>query len=364
MTLAREAAPALRLPRVVRALVAASNKMHRARAELTLPVAEPLRLRLALGGTRPGPGSTALLEGRVGGERFMLQAPWRLAEQLVDGFAPGVRLDPLPGALRGLVLEASLQNSVEFLEKAAGRAITLDTIGELGGDPGGYAGPDAGGDTSGDAIKETGGDPGGEAAAAGHAIDIGCGAQDWVVRLQCSARLWEEIVSGWPVAAWEPEEMTLPATARIGTLALCERVLVSLRPGDVLLGEGGINTQAGRLVLAGGFGADMVKVAENWFLTEAPAMMQRPTSDDTEANPSDGEADLGDIPVRLDFDVGSLDLPLSRLREMDAGTILDLQRGTAEFIGITANGRRIGRGELVDIEGMLGVRITRIFGRE
>jgi len=330
------AATALRLPRVARALVATNNRMHQAKAELTLPGVARLHLRLAPDDTRPGPGPAARVEGRMGGERFVLHAPWRLVADLVGGFAPDVSLDPLPGALRGLMLEASLQDGVEFLEEAAGRTVALNTIGDAG-----------------DAV-----------AAAGHPIGVGWG-EDWVVWLDCSARLWDEVVSGWPAAAWDLDGMTVPATAQVGRLALSKRVLASLRPGDVLLGQDGIDTQSGRLVLAGGFGADMVKVAENWLLTEAPATMQHYPSNDTEEDAADGgEADLADIPVRLAFDIGHLDLPLSRLREMDAGTILDLQRGTAEFVGITANGRRIGRGELVDIEGTLGVRITRIFGRE
>ena len=73
-----------------------------------------------------------------------------------------------------------------------------------------------------------------------------------------------------------------------------------------------------------------------------------------------GEA-ADDIPVTLVFEAGRRELTLGELRRLAPGAVLDLGRGASEPIDIRANGRRIGSGELVEIDGALAVRVLRIF---
>ena len=78
-----------------------------------------------------------------------------------------------------------------------------------------------------------------------------------------------------------------------------------------------------------------------------------------------GAADLehlDQMPVRLSFDLSQMDLPLADVRRLQPGSILPLNKAFAELVSITANGRRIGTGELVDVEGTAAVRIVRLFG--
>lgn len=77
----------------------------------------------------------------------------------------------------------------------------------------------------------------------------------------------------------------------------------------------------------------------------------------------DDAAELDDLPVRLAFELGRLELPLAEVTTLGVGHVFELGREAAQSVDVLANGRRIGRGRIVDIAGSLGVQIVRI-GRE
>jgi type III secretion protein Q len=64
------------------------------------------------------------------------------------------------------------------------------------------------------------------------------------------------------------------------------------------------------------------------------------------------------LPVTLHFQLGKVSVPLSTLRTLDAGAVIMLEGGSPGAIAIVADGKTFGRGELVDVEGTLGIRIT------
>lgn len=68
---------------------------------------------------------------------------------------------------------------------------------------------------------------------------------------------------------------------------------------------------------------------------------------------------LDDIPVRLSFDVGEREITLGDLRSVQPGYVFNLGRDPKSLVSIRANGRLVGEGELVDIEGRLGVAVLR-----
>ena len=82
------------------------------------------------------------------------------------------------------------------------------------------------------------------------------------------------------------------------------------------------------------------------------------TDQHAEAPPA---ADPDDIPVALSFEVGRLTMPLGQLRRLGPGSVIELHRSRQELVEIAAHGRSIGQGELVEIEGAVGVRIVRLF---
>jgi type III secretion protein Q len=73
------------------------------------------------------------------------------------------------------------------------------------------------------------------------------------------------------------------------------------------------------------------------------------------------KTDFNDIPLKLLFELGRVELPLGELRRLAPGAVIPLPRAIDDSVDISANGRRIGRGTLVRIGDSLGVRITRLF---
>ena len=63
------------------------------------------------------------------------------------------------------------------------------------------------------------------------------------------------------------------------------------------------------------------------------------------------------------FDLGDIELTLAELKALVPGQVIDLAREPGSAVRVTVNGRRIGAGEIVEIEGRLGVRITELTGR-
>lgn len=78
---------------------------------------------------------------------------------------------------------------------------------------------------------------------------------------------------------------------------------------------------------------------------------------------SEGETGEDDLPVMLCFDLGHLELTLAALRALGPGSVLALPAPSDAPVRVTVGGRVVGTGELVEIEGQLGVRLLRIFGR-
>jgi type III secretion system YscQ/HrcQ family protein len=76
------------------------------------------------------------------------------------------------------------------------------------------------------------------------------------------------------------------------------------------------------------------------------------------------DPDLDDLPVRLVFEVGRVELSLGELQRLAPGALVPLGRPLEEPLDIMANGRRLGRGALVQIGESLGVRIVSIVGNE
>jgi type III secretion protein Q len=70
------------------------------------------------------------------------------------------------------------------------------------------------------------------------------------------------------------------------------------------------------------------------------------------------DALLGSVPVTLDFVLGRVRLPLGRLQELGPGSVIEILGGSPADIAIEANGQRLGRAEIVNVAGRLGVRVV------
>lgn len=71
----------------------------------------------------------------------------------------------------------------------------------------------------------------------------------------------------------------------------------------------------------------------------------------------DPVVDIDDLPVRLVFVAGEAEIPLRRLQRMAPGHVFELREPVDAHVEVRANGRAIASGELVDVDGRVGVRI-------
>ena len=82
--------------------------------------------------------------------------------------------------------------------------------------------------------------------------------------------------------------------------------------------------------------------------------LTEPTSKATDPNTSD-------FPVTLVVELGRVNLNVSQVAALKPGEIIELTRHSREPVELTSGGRLVARGEIVQIDTDLGVRITQTF---
>jgi flagellar motor switch/type III secretory pathway protein FliN len=159
--------------------------------------------------------------------------------------------------------------------------------------------------------------------------------------------------------------LRVPWVAALSSIAL--ELLESLQVGDVWLpgagawvaageaGEAGVlvpagsrrgipvRVQAGRTVL----GAEIVAVPE-----EVEVSMSQ---EDSEL-----ERVVGETPVVVRLELGAIEMSAAEWAALRPGDVLASGRRVEEAVSLRSAGREIARGELVEIEGEIGVRITQV----
>jgi type III secretion system YscQ/HrcQ family protein len=112
---------------------------------------------------------------------------------------------------------------------------------------------------------------------------------------------------------------------------------------------------AGRLVLSSSLQCETIPRGP-LAMTGDPSSV-RPGGDP----PSPVTAASPDLPVTLAVELGRLTLSVSRVAALAPGDVIALERHAREPVELTSGGRLVARGELVQIDQELGVRITRVF---
>src|SRR5262249_20656377 len=68
-----------------------------------------------------------------------------------------------------------------------------------------------------------------------------------------------------------------------------------------------------------------------------------------------------DVPVHLVAVMGKKTITIKEILSLKKGQVIELNRFPNEAIDLVANGKLMAKGELVEIDGKLGVRIIKIF---
>ncbi len=67
---------------------------------------------------------------------------------------------------------------------------------------------------------------------------------------------------------------------------------------------------------------------------------------------------LDELPVELEVVVAHKRLTLAEIRALGEGSVVELDRAPNAPVELWANGVHAGRGELVEVDGRLGVKVT------
>lgn len=81
-----------------------------------------------------------------------------------------------------------------------------------------------------------------------------------------------------------------------------------------------------------------------------------------EEGQAEGADLLNDVPLQIAVEVGRLPITAEEVVGLKVGHVFDLNRAVGEPLDLSVNGKIVARGELVEIEGNLGIRIVSLAG--
>ncbi len=345
------------LPSMSRTEADRLNRIARWRVPLPLAGNEAYSLhRLEREAPEPErPVDRLLVSLSIGEDPLRATMPRPLLVDLVRSLDPKLQLSPLPPSdLMALLLEAVLLPLLDVLERSSGRTISLHEVAEP---------PDAA--QSGDAARPAEAD-----AGAGLLVGLRGPGLHQSLTVDATIGAVDRLLLIWPVGQRPLDALPVEAVLLAGSTSLPVRLLQSLRAGDAVL----LQDQAAalspdgapsvmRLVVADMFHTRVRVVQARWRLDAPLQPIKRAgqiLSDNANPDPAGvapAVTDLDEIPVRLVFEAARLELSLGALRQIGAGSVLDVD-AVPGTVRILVNGRRIGDGELVSIDGRAGVRIT------
>ncbi len=211
-------------------------------------------------------------------------------------------------------------------------------------------------------------------------------AQGWA-RLLCrpDIRLWAPppLSVAAETTRWQRRErlrmlqVSLTIEAGYGFLPAAD--VIALRPDDIVVldhfGPRPVTGGPVALRLQGGVfpafldGAGVTIMAPFHLRAES---MADPKSETTASDPPETGAEpttqpsspsehlLRELPVQITCEIGRVTLTAREILELRPGAVVPVGRPLAGPVDLTAGGRVIARGELVDVEGELGVRVTEV----
>jgi type III secretion system YscQ/HrcQ family protein len=172
-----------------------------------------------------------------------------------------------------------------------------------------------------------------------------------------------------PRGPWRGERL---AGARVALRLELQRATLTrdelgkLTPGDVVLLDhldvrdprgGPVLLRLGRGVFRGRLDGDALQIEEPFTLN-----LGAPHMDTRDEKPSDAASALllGELPVEVVCELGRVTMSGRELLELRPGAVIPVGRPLSGPCDLTVGGRVVARGELVDVEGELGVRVTQM----
>ena len=127
-------------------------------------------------------------------------------------------------------------------------------------------------------------------------------------------------------------------------------------------GRAGIHAQLPMADAHAAPAAPSLSIIQTWTAHMPTDTNTSPSSDQESASGGAEVVSLESLPVRLSFDLGEVTLTLAQVQALQVGQALTLDRPLQGAVRIRANGALIGEGDLVEVDGHIGVSIARILG--
>lgn len=299
-----------------------------------------------------GPGQTEAKSPRcvvaftVGGADGELEMPRELIERWLVQTDPNVELARLKPEHAALLLELLFDDELGWLEGKLGYPVAVTAIEDRNLMP----------NTASFVFS-----------LQGKQDDIICTVR--LTDMDCATQLGRLLKGGNKSMPATPPDLPIPIRLWCGAVKVKVGDVRTLRPGDVVLLDG-IEKEAATalLVIGGRFVAPIEFVSEGACLTAGPRPVTRSKWEWTMNQPNKpgaaeslDDSDLEDLPVTLVFELGRTALSLGELKQLAPGAIVPLPEVAKETVDVIANGKRVGRGEIVRIGASLGVRVLRMF---
>jgi len=175
-----------------------------------------------------------------------------------------------------------------------------------------------------------------------------------------------QLLSAFPALRRNLPDLHTSLSFSLGSAILPLQEIDRLKPGDVII-PNAPPLAAGKayLILADRWLAEAdLAAAELTLATPLRDTRQLTMETDRMNTLTSGhqpdDINLGELPLRLIFEIGRADLPVGEIQGLAPGYVFVLAREPGQSVDICVSGRRIGTGELVQIGEQLGVRVTRL----
>jgi type III secretion protein Q len=213
--------------------------------------------------------------------------------------------------------------------------------------------------------------------------DFGCRLTVTLGASRVVGYLWlapESFLAVCEAGPWQPVAQPLPASFQVAVAVLLGRLQLpitqvsSLRAGDVVLLEQGFfqargdgYVQVGRQRLHGRIDDESGPLCltltsiEDMFVDEDfAAQHYLGQEDDTPVEDVFGNEPFDELSMALNVRCGTLNLTLGELRNLAPGAVLGLCGYAPGMAGLYYGDRPIGQGQLVEVDGRLGLQLTRV----
>ncbi|MBM66286.1 MAG: hypothetical protein CMH55_08650 [Myxococcales bacterium] len=159
--------------------------------------------------------------------------------------------------------------------------------------------------------------------------------------------------------------LPIDLAVRVASAHLDGETLKSVEPGDAIVFDRSLVTVidgqlSGQAILAAPAGPDRFTLSlldGGALRVEALDSLEEPMSEPTEKSVSDVIAE--DVELTLNAELGRVRVTLAEVGGYGEGHVINLGKPVGTEVDLTLSGRLVGRGELMDIDGELGVRVTR-----